>query len=157
MRSSYKPPTVPPMKARPPAIARQRKGKTSAEMDWTMLIEASAGPTKIPPPINMVIEVDFAATIEPTAAIIGGMTASHLRPNSSEIRPKMGDSTLWISSGPYTRLSNLWAIERHEGYLNNPAGDAGLSYVSDDEGYICPRCHSCVNLWNQSITESEDA
>ena len=58
-------------------------------------------PIKIPPPINMVIEVAFADTTAPTNAINGGTEASHFRSTTSDKRPMIGDSTLCMSNGPW--------------------------------------------------------
>ena len=69
-------------------------------MAWTMEIVLSVTPIRIPPPINIDIDVALAEMIAPAKAIRGGIDASHFRSSTSLSRPTIGDSTLCMRSGP---------------------------------------------------------
>ena len=60
----------------------------------------SVVPTKMPPPINIVIEVAFAEITAPAKEIIGGIMAKYFLSSTSDRRPTIGERTLCIKSGP---------------------------------------------------------
>lgn len=92
---------APPRKAKPLARARYFIGKTSDGIAWTIEIVESVHPTKMPPPMSMVIEVALADMTAPMKDIAGGAMARYFLSSTSESRPTIGDSTLCISNGPY--------------------------------------------------------
>jgi len=69
---TYNPPTAPPRKAKPFANARYFKGKISLGIAWTMEIVDKVTLMRIPPPMNIDIELALAEITAPTRAMRGG-------------------------------------------------------------------------------------
>lgn len=65
-----------------------------------MEMVAKVVPMRMPPPINMLMEVALAQMILPTQAMRGGMVANSFRSSTSDSRPTRGDKTDCIRSGP---------------------------------------------------------
>jgi hypothetical protein len=69
-------------------------------MDCTIEMVDRVTPIKAPPPIKTGIDLAVADTTAPMNAMSGGIAARYFLSNTSESRPTIGESTLWIKSGP---------------------------------------------------------
>lgn len=79
-------------------------------------------PIRMPPPINMLIEVALAETTAPTKATNGGIDDKYRRSRTSDKRPTIGERAACTSRGPYTvgipRM--IRPCNRHHTWMTHP-------------------------------------
>lgn len=101
VEGTYVPPRKPAIPAKPFASAQYLSGRISEGIDWTIDMVARVVSIRIPPPINMDMDVAFAQMMAPIQLMSGGIVAKSLPSSTSDNRPTRGDKTDCISSGPY--------------------------------------------------------
>jgi hypothetical protein len=124
-------------------------GSTSDGIAWTIEIVESVVPTRIPPPISIVIEVALAEITAPAKEIIGGTIAKYFLSSTSESRPTIGERTLCISNGPYkVTVSRVRGTVRLKAlpHLNDPPSNSAVTEISYDESNDRASCYDDKDL-----------